>query len=230
MIEHLQGRENALEPLGWTGRKAEWIALACLHGEGVFTRAQLCFHLQMNRWQALRFVRALVSKGFAAEDSLQDWKVCRIFSWRIHRALGTEEIRHRRVVSTEILLRRLLALDYVLEHSGLPWLPTESEKVRAFKALGDPVSMRVRRLMPALECENDMRGRFTKRPLGNSQCRFHLSSVFSSVCALLAGPTTPARNSPRRTGATPLFECLVRAWHGASFHTHPAAPRGVAPV
>ena len=33
MIEHLQGRENALKPLGWTGRKAEWIALACLHGD-----------------------------------------------------------------------------------------------------------------------------------------------------------------------------------------------------
>ena len=46
MIEHLQGRENALAPLGWTGRKAEWIALACLHGDGVFSRAQLAFCLQ----------------------------------------------------------------------------------------------------------------------------------------------------------------------------------------
>ena len=27
--------------------------------------------------------------------------------------------------------------------------------------------MRVRHLMPALECENDMGGRFTKRPFGN---------------------------------------------------------------
>ena len=27
MIEHLRGREKALEPLGWTGREAEWIAL-----------------------------------------------------------------------------------------------------------------------------------------------------------------------------------------------------------
>ena len=33
-------------------------------------------------------------------------------------------------------MRRLLSLDYVLEHPGLPWLPTESEKVGAFKALG----------------------------------------------------------------------------------------------
>ena len=135
-IEHLRGRENALDPFGWTGRKAEWIALSCLHSGGLFTRAQLSFHLRMNRWQALRFIRALVANRLAAEDSLKDRTVCRIFSRRIFQALGTGDIRHRRVASTEFLLRRLLALEYVLEHPGLPWLPTEPEKVRAFEALG----------------------------------------------------------------------------------------------
>ena len=41
MIEHLRGRDRNLEPLGWTGQDAEWIALVCLHS-GVFTRAQFC--------------------------------------------------------------------------------------------------------------------------------------------------------------------------------------------
>ena len=136
MIAHLQGREKALEPLGWTGRKAEWVALACLHSGGLFTWAQLCFYIRMNRWPALRFVQALVAKGFAAEDILENQKVCRIFSRPIFQALGTEDIRHRRVASTAILLRRLLTLEYVLEHPGLPSLPTEPEKVRAFEALG----------------------------------------------------------------------------------------------
>ena len=45
MIEHLRGRERKLEPLGWTGREAEWIALVCLHS-GVFTRSQFCHLLQ----------------------------------------------------------------------------------------------------------------------------------------------------------------------------------------
>ena len=27
MIEHLRGREKELEPLGWSGPEAEWIAL-----------------------------------------------------------------------------------------------------------------------------------------------------------------------------------------------------------
>ena len=88
----------------------------------------------MNRRQAFRFIRALVAKRSAAEDSLQEWNVCRIFSRPIFQALGTEDIRHRRVASTEFLLRRLPALDYVLEHPGLPCLPTEPEKVRAFEA------------------------------------------------------------------------------------------------
>ena len=35
MTLHLNGREKALEAFGWTGRKAEWIALVCLHS-GVF--------------------------------------------------------------------------------------------------------------------------------------------------------------------------------------------------
>ena len=33
-------------------------------------------------------------------------------------------------------MRRLLALDYVLEHPRLPWLPTEADRVAAFEALG----------------------------------------------------------------------------------------------
>ena len=39
MIEHLRGRERALEALGWTGPDAEWIALVCLHS-GVFILVQ----------------------------------------------------------------------------------------------------------------------------------------------------------------------------------------------
>ena len=50
MIPHLRGRERALEPFGLTGRRAEWIALASLHG-GVFTRAQLSDWLGASRFQ-----------------------------------------------------------------------------------------------------------------------------------------------------------------------------------
>ena len=39
MTARLRERAEALKPFGWKGRKAEWIALVCLHS-GVFTRTQ----------------------------------------------------------------------------------------------------------------------------------------------------------------------------------------------
>ena len=139
MIEHLRGREKALEQFGWRGREAEWIALVCLHS-GVFTRAQFCFYFNARRDRAHRFVQALVDQRFAVEADRPIFSggalACRIFSKKIYRALGAEDIRHRKDSGVEILWRRLLSLDYVLEHPGLPWLPTEPEKVGCFEALG----------------------------------------------------------------------------------------------
>ena len=139
MIAHLQGREAALEPFGWTGRQAEWIALVCLHS-GVFTRTQATRFLDTHHERARRLVHALIAQGLAAEETVPGvrgiGRVCRIFSRGLYRALGAEHIRHRRTASADVLMRRLLSLDYVIEHSGLPWLPTEPEKVAAFEALG----------------------------------------------------------------------------------------------
>ncbi len=141
MISHLQGREKALARFGWKGRQAEWIALVCLHS-GVFTRAQWSTFLRVHPEQARRGVHALIKRGLASEDTVPDigglGRVCRIFSRRLYRALGAEDIRHRRIASPEVLLRRLLSLDYVLEHPELSWLPTEPEKVGCFKRLGFP--------------------------------------------------------------------------------------------
>ena len=138
MIEHLNGREKALEPLGWTGPEAEWIALVCLHS-GIFIRAQFCHFFDTQRMTAARFVKALLERGEAVEPPTPTFfggaKVCRIHSKPIYRALRIENIRHRRQAAA-VTLRRLLSLDYVLEHPDLKWLPTEDEKVRRFVALG----------------------------------------------------------------------------------------------
>ena len=58
MIEHLRGRDRKLEPLGWTGPEAEWIALVCLHS-GVFIRGQFCDYFGVSRPQAFRFVKVI---------------------------------------------------------------------------------------------------------------------------------------------------------------------------
>ena len=146
MIEHLRGRDHKLEPLGWTGQDAEWIALVCLHS-GVFTRAQFCHYFDTDSKRAHRFVRSLVERRAAVEG---EWpimnggaKTCRISSNAIYRALGVENIRHRRKASKPVVMRQLLSLDFVLEHPGMNWLPAEPEKVEFFEKLGLP-----RRLIP----------------------------------------------------------------------------------
>ena len=139
MIEHLRGRERKLEPLGWTGREAEWIALVCLHS-GVFMRAQFCHYFGVQRMIAARFVKTLVERRTAVESDHVTFngggRTCRISSKPLYRSLGVENIRHRRKASPNVVIRRLLSLDFVLEHPGLDWLPTELEKVEFFEGLG----------------------------------------------------------------------------------------------
>ena len=99
MIAHLRGREQALEPLGWKERKAEWIALACLHS-GAFTRAQATRFLDRHHERARRLVHALIAHGLAAEETVPRvrgiGRVCRIYARSLYRALGAEHIHHRR--------------------------------------------------------------------------------------------------------------------------------------
>ena len=149
MIEHLRGREQALAPLGWIGREAEWIALVCLHS-GVFTRPQFCHYFNTQRMTALRFVKALIEQGAAVETDVIAFngggRTCRISGKPIYRALGVENIRHRRPAGNSVIMRRLLSLDFVLEHPGLNWLPTEPEKVECFKGMGIPSRLIPRRI------------------------------------------------------------------------------------
>ena len=149
MIEHLRGRDRKLEPLGWTGQDAEWIALVCLHS-GIFTRSQFCDYFGVWRSGAQRFVQTLVDRRMAVEG---EWpllngggKTCRISSKPIYRALGVEDIRHRKKASNPVVMRRLLSLDFVLEHPGMNWLPAEPEKVEFFEKLGLPLRLIPRRI------------------------------------------------------------------------------------
>ena len=136
MIAHLAGREKALEPFGWTGRQAEWIALACLHS-GVFIRAQWSRFLDAHPEQVRRGVHALIAQGAATEETVPGIKgigrVCRIFSRQLYRALGAEDIRHRRAASEAVLMRRLLSLDYVIEHLGSALAPDRVREGRRIR-------------------------------------------------------------------------------------------------
>lgn len=128
-------RGKALWPLGWTGALADWIAFASLNG-GLFTRRQIAAHLRVGRAQAHRRVREMMEGKIALEETVEGRRICRITKPRIYRALGLSPTRGRPVLRRHAAMRRLLTLDYAIDHRRLPWLPTAAEKVEAFEALG----------------------------------------------------------------------------------------------
>ena len=147
---------EALQRFGWRGPEAEWIALVCRHG-GWFTRAQFCAHFRCRRNRALRFVRRLLRRRHGVQETLDGLptttRPCRIAAKALYRALDLERVPHPRA-SAWVRLRRLLSLDYVLDHPQPPWLPTEREKVWALEALGLS-----RRLFPCRHYAGHAQGR-----------------------------------------------------------------------
>ena len=140
---HLKGREKLLRPLGFTPQQAEWITLVCLHS-GLFTGDQAGAFLRLTRRTAQRFVQALLAarvsgRPVADAQTVDARRIYRIFGKAVYRELGLDNVRHRREASIEVMRRRLLSLDFVLDHPDLPWLATEQEKVACFEQLGiDP--------------------------------------------------------------------------------------------
>ena len=82
------------------------------------------------------------------------------------------------------------------------------------------------RVMPRLECENDVGGRFTLWPSRYSHGTSCLSASPVASYASAAKSVSAARAAPTSTGATPPSGCLVRhrgRWH---VHAHATLPGG----
>ena len=141
MIPHLQDRVGALAEFGWTGRDAEWLALVCLHSGAFLRRQYLAFVGQPHRELARRFVERCGKAAVEEPWNGSGLRLCRIAGRPLYEALGAEHVRHRREATPEVTLRRLLSLDYVLDHLDAPWLPTEAEKVAALTGAGVPLQV-----------------------------------------------------------------------------------------
>ena len=113
----------------------------------MFLRSQyLAFIGWTNPALAHRFIRRCRKCSIEKPWNGSRLRVCGIASQRIHRVLGVEHLRHRRAAAPEVVLRRLLALDYLLERPRTSWLPTEADKVDALTAAGIASEVLPRRL------------------------------------------------------------------------------------
>ncbi len=138
-VPHLAGRDAALRELGFRDYEAAWLTLVCLHS-GVFTRPQFTHHHHCSPDTATVFVRRIVDAGVARDNPVPENTVglryVHVHSHGLYRALGNENIRHRKKAEDIVLFRRLLSFDHVIRHRDLPWLVTEQEKVEHFTGRG----------------------------------------------------------------------------------------------
>ena len=85
---------------------------------------------------------ALIEKQLAIEDERAIFpggaRAVLLTGQAPYLALGIPDVRHRRGkdATTQVLMRRLLLLDYLIERPTLGWLQTEKDKVHRFEALG----------------------------------------------------------------------------------------------
>ena len=217
MIAHLQGREQALQPFGWTGRRAKWIALACLYS-GVFTRAQWTRFLGCHTEKVRRAVHALIAQGVAAEENVPGItgisRVCRIYG----RGIYTGRTRaNRRVEGTG-------------SQASWPGADSPRHHLADRAPLRSALPMTDLRLMPPLGCENDVGGRFTVCPVPDSHGTRRVSAEAAVSYASAARPVVARRADEAEMGATPQAEGLVRAWGWVCFHTPVPALQGSLPV
>lgn len=134
-MPHLEHRTAAIRALGWSQADAEWLALVCLHS-GVFTRQQYRAWYHRDKHAASRFLKRLQAAGVAREHPIPERttpeRFCHVFGRSLYRALGNENAYQRRLGSAELLWRRLLTLDCLLEYPDGEWLATSPEKAQYF--------------------------------------------------------------------------------------------------
>lgn len=207
MLTHLEDRAAALVARGWTRREAEWLALVCLHS-GVFLRPQcLAFIGRTNPAPAHRLIRRC--REYAVE---QPWngsrlRVCRIAARRLYRVLGVEHVRHRRPAAPEVVLRRLLALDYLLERPRTSWLPARRREGGRADRRGDRQGRAAAQVVPG-------RGRGANAATSPTGCRSRSTAGGRRLCT----PRTRTRRpAPFARGALSMPRCGRRS-------SRPAAP------
>ncbi len=124
---------DALQALGYTEKEARFLYIVATHS-GYFTARQfLAFTDAYWGKRTTTFWNKLKSKRHARTECFpQSGVVCHVFSRRLYRRIGRENLRNRRPHEIDFIKRRIAILDFVLLNQGHEYLETEPDKVRFF--------------------------------------------------------------------------------------------------
>jgi hypothetical protein len=125
---------DMLVRLGYTPEEASFIHLVAVHS-GYFTHKQfLRFAETKPGKHSQKFLEKLLAKEHASSHTYQSGaRVYHIFSRKVFRAIGWENLRTRRRHQLDYIKTRLMALDFVLSNPHHHYLETEAEKVPFFE-------------------------------------------------------------------------------------------------
>ena len=131
-------------------------------------------------------------------------------------------------------LRAAMKRSFALEKQVRRQAPTRVHPPRPHLAdgasRGGSLPMTGARLTAGLRCENDVRGRFTLWPPGDSHRTFRRSAGAVASCASAARAGVAGRAARAVVGATPQSEGLVRVRTQVCFHTPCPRPLGSLPI
>jgi hypothetical protein len=132
-MKFLPMHTEALRYFGYTEEEARFLYLVATHS-GYFTCQQFLQFIKTKPGKrSVDFARKVVEKKHASvKEYLRHGRVFHLFSRNLYEPIGRENIRFRRVHSTEYIRTRLIALDFILRNQNFTYLETEGQKLAFF--------------------------------------------------------------------------------------------------
>ena len=124
---------EALRYFGYTEEEARFLYLVATHS-GYFTCQQFLQFIKTKPGKRnVAFARKVVEKKHASSrEYLRQGRVFHLFSRNLYEAIGRENVRFRRVHSTEYIRTRLIALDFIIRNQEFTYLESEEQKLSLF--------------------------------------------------------------------------------------------------
>ena len=136
-------RVRALEHLGFSERQTRFIVTVALQS-GFCLRRHYATLTGLTYGAGVRgFLDRLVARGLARRQAFRRDRghVYHLHHASIYTSIGQDDSRNRRHTSPALIARKLMLLDYVLDHPGTEWIATEQDKVALFTTrFGVPLS------------------------------------------------------------------------------------------
>ncbi len=124
---------TALESLGYTEEEARFLYLVATHSGYFVARQFLAFAgVQWGKRTTLFWNKMQSKKHTRTGQMPKHGAVYHLFSRKVYRQIGRENLRNRRQHEIEYIEARIAMLDFVLGNPGFSYLETEADKVAYF--------------------------------------------------------------------------------------------------